>query len=44
MIYKRIKEFRLFRGPFTCPDCGSSNTGQGTYVDFCNDCGWSFGY
>lgn len=28
----------------TCPDCGSSNMGQSTYADWCNDCGWSYSY
>lgn len=29
---------------FACPNCGSYNTGQSTYVDYCNSCGWSQGY
>ncbi len=46
MKYKliEIKWLPLYRGPITCPDCHSTNTGQSTYVDWCNDCGWSFGY
>lgn len=32
------------KGPFRCPDCGSTNTGQSTYSDYCNDCGYSQGY
>lgn len=33
-------EYRLMKGSFQCPECGSWNTGQATYVDFCNDCDW----
>jgi hypothetical protein len=29
---------------FQCPRCGSWNTGQATYVDYCNTCDWSEGY
>jgi len=29
---------------FACPNCGSYNTGQATYVDYCNSCNWSQGY
>lgn len=29
---------------FTCPECGSKNTGQSVKVDWCNDCGWSYTY
>jgi predicted RNA-binding Zn-ribbon protein involved in translation (DUF1610 family) len=32
------------RQEFPCPDCGSYNTGQSTYTDYCNSCGWSQGY
>lgn len=27
-----------------CPECGSTNAGQSTYADWCNDCGWFFSY
>lgn len=27
-----------------CPECGSYNTYETTYVEGCNTCGWSFGY
>lgn len=29
---------------FQCPSCGSWNTAQATYVDWCKSCGWSQGY
>ncbi len=32
------------RQEFACPNCGSYNTGQATYADFCNSCGWTQGY
>lgn len=35
-----MKYIFIFRGPFTCPGCGSSNTGQTVKSDYCNDCGW----
>lgn len=39
------KTFKLMNSGFgSCPNCGSENTGQSTYADWCNDCGWSFGY
>ncbi len=27
-----------------CPACGSKNTDNSTFVDWCNDCGWSDEY
>lgn len=27
-----------------CPECGSYNTYETTYVEGCKTCGWSFGY
>lgn len=35
---------RYHRQEFACPNCGSYNTGQSTYVDYCNSCDWSQGY
>lgn len=35
---------KIWKRGFTCPECGSKNTGQSTYSDYCNDCGWSYGY
>lgn len=32
------------RQEFPCPKCGSWNTGQSTYTDWCNTCGWGVGY
>jgi hypothetical protein len=29
---------------FACPECGSYNTGQSTYTDYCNSCGWYNSY
>lgn len=29
---------------FQCPNCGSYNTGQATYADYCNTCGWYTSY
>lgn len=29
---------------FSCPACGSYNTGQSTYVEYCNTCDWVQGY
>jgi predicted RNA-binding Zn-ribbon protein involved in translation (DUF1610 family) len=29
---------------FSCPNCGSYNTGQSTYADYCNSCDWGQGY
>lgn len=34
----------IYKGPIRCPKCGSTNTGQGIYVDWCNDCGWEESY
>lgn len=31
---------RTFRQQFACPNCGSYNTGQSTYTDFCKTCDW----
>lgn len=31
-------------GSFKCPNCGSYNTGQSTYADYCNSCDWGQGY
>jgi len=39
-----IKKFILKLLGFKCPECGSTNTGQSTYTDYCNDCGWYQGY
>lgn len=33
-----------FQQTFACPECGSHNTGQSTYADFCNTCDWGQGY
>lgn len=41
-MYKRV--YVIYRGPFTCPQCGSTNTGQSVKVDWCNNCDWSYGY
>jgi hypothetical protein len=27
-----------------CPNCGSYNTGQATYADYCNSCDWYTSY
>jgi hypothetical protein len=32
------------RQEFSCPNCGSYNTGQSTYADFCNTSDWYFSY
>lgn len=32
------------KSSFQCPNCGSWNTGQSTYSDWCNTCGESQGY
>ena len=40
LFKKLIKVFSFGR----CPDCGSMNTSQSTYADWCNDCNWSQGY
>lgn len=29
---------------YACPNCGSYNTGQSTYSDYCNSCGWGHSY
>ncbi len=29
---------------FACPNCGSYNTGQSTYADYCKSCEWGQGY
>lgn len=39
-IFKLCKQEGLGR----CPECGSTNAGQSTYADWCNDCGWSYSY
>lgn len=31
-------------GRMQCPECGSYNTNQSTYSDYCNSCDWSIGY
>lgn len=31
-------------GSFKCSECGSYNTGQSTFADWCNSCGYSYGY
>lgn len=42
-VYERVSD-REPVGPFRCPNCGSMDTGQSTYVDWCNKCGDSQGY
>ena len=37
-------EYFLKRGCGRCPECGSEDTGESTYADWCNDCDWYFGY
>jgi predicted nucleic-acid-binding Zn-ribbon protein len=39
-----IKLIKSCLGGFKCPDCGSTNTEQSTYADWCNDCGYNQGY
>lgn len=29
---------------FACPNCGSYNTGQSTYSDYCKSCDWHQSY
>ena len=38
------RDNQYHRQEFACPECGSYNTGQSTYTDYCNTCGWSQGY
>lgn len=33
-----------YGGRYRCPNCGSYNTNQSTYADWCNSCGDSNGY
>jgi len=40
LIKKVLKIFSFGK----CPQCGSNNTGQSTYADWCNDCDWFQGY
>jgi ribosomal protein L37AE/L43A len=35
---------KIYNNLGTCPECGSTNQGQSTMADWCNDCGWSFYY
>lgn len=31
-------------GNMKCPNCGSYNTEQSTYADYCNSCDWGQSY
>ncbi len=42
--YSIIKFLYLYSGSFTCPNCGSKNARQSTYVEYCPDCGWEEHY
>lgn len=33
-----------FSQQFACPNCGSYNTGQSTYADYCLSCDWGNSY
>lgn len=35
---------RYHQQEFACPNCGSYNTGQSTYNDYCNSCDWYTNY
>lgn len=37
-------KYKLLNSCGRCPECGSMNTGQSTYTDYCNDCDWRVVY